>query len=128
MRRRARGGVQPIVGTFLAVARPGVVAQGQDLPIDWLALLAQSEQGWLNLCDLVSRAHLERPLELDPHVPLRSLRGHTDGLICLTGGDEGALARLFAAGRFEAAESYCDTLQSLFGDRLYIEITRTGSR
>ncbi|HUD27357.1 MAG TPA: DNA polymerase III subunit alpha, partial [Novosphingobium sp.] len=119
-------GVQPVVGTFLAVARPGAVRQGQDLPIDWLALFAQNEAGWLNLCHHVSRAHLDRPLELDPHVSLESLRGHTDGLICLTGGNEGALARLYAAGRHEAAESYCDTLQSLFGDRLYIEITRTG--
>ena len=119
-------GVQPIVGTFLAIGRPGAVAQGQERPIDWLALFAQNEAGWLNLCDLVSRAHLDRPLELDAHVELESLRGRTDGLICLTGGDEGALARLYAAGKAEAAESYCDTLQSLFGDRLYIEITRTG--
>lgn len=119
-------GVQPIVGTFLAVGRPGAVAQGQERSIDWLALFAQNEAGWLNLCDLVSRAHLDRPLELDAHVELESLRGHTDGLICLTGGGEGALARLYAAGKAEAAESYCDTLQSLFGDRLYIEITRTG--
>ncbi|WP_313435303.1 DNA polymerase III subunit alpha [Novosphingobium sp.] len=119
-------GVQPIVGTFLAVARPGAVKQGQDRPIDWLALFAQNEAGWLNLCDLVSRAHLDRPLHLEAHVELDSLRGHTDGLICLTGGGEGALARLFAADRVGAAESYCDTLQALFGDRLYIEIARTG--
>jgi len=119
-------GVQPIVGTFLAVARPGAVAQGQEPPIDWLALFAQSEQGWLNLCHHVSRAHLDRPLEFDPHVALDSLRGRTDGLICLTGGNEGALARLYAAGSHEAAEAYCDDLQALFGDRLYIEITRTG--
>lgn len=119
-------GVQPIVGTFLAIARPGAVAQGQERPIDWIALFAQNEAGWLNLCHHVSRAHLDRPLEMDPNVELDSLRGYTDGLICLTGGNEGALARLYATGRHEQAESYCDTLQSLFGDRLYIEITRTG--
>ncbi|KQM18830.1 DNA polymerase III subunit alpha [Novosphingobium sp. Leaf2] len=119
-------GVQPIIGTFLAIARPDAPAQARDLPIDWLALFAQDEAGWQNLCRHVSRAHLDRPLQLDPHVALDSLRGYTDGLICLTGGNEGALARLYAAGRHEQAERYCDTLQSLFGDRLYIEITRTG--
>ncbi|HKT84962.1 MAG TPA: DNA polymerase III subunit alpha [Novosphingobium sp.] len=119
-------GVQPVVGTFLAVARPDGAAQGQDLPIDWLALFAQNEAGWLNLCHLVSRAHLDRPLELDPHVELESLRGHTDGLICLTGGNEGALARLYALDRAEEAGRYCDRLQALFDGRLYIEITRTG--
>ena len=76
-------GVQPIVGTFLAVVRRGAVSQGQERPIHWLALFAQSEEVWLNLCDLVSRAHLGRPLEMDAHVELDSLRGHTDGLICL---------------------------------------------
>ena len=119
-------GVQPIIGTFLAIARPGITAAGQDREIDWLALFAQNEAGWLNLCHHVSRAHLERPLELDPHVELDSLRGYTDGLICLTGGNEGALARLYADDRAEEAERYCDALEALFGDRLYIEITRTG--
>ncbi|MBV1918199.1 MAG: DNA polymerase III subunit alpha, partial [Sphingomonadaceae bacterium] len=49
-----------------------------------------------------------------------------DGLICLTGAGEGALARLMAEGQHEAAERYCDRLQALFGDRLYIEVARTG--
>ena len=80
----------------------------------------------MNLCRLVSRAHLERPLERDPHVLLEDLEGYTDGLICLTAGDEGALARLFAEGNDEQAARYCDRLQALFPNRLYIEIARTG--
>ncbi|MBW8755422.1 MAG: DNA polymerase III subunit alpha [Sphingomonadales bacterium] len=114
-------GVQPIVGTFLAVAREfgGV--------IDWLALYAQNEAGWNNLCHLVSRAHLDRPAELDPHVLLADLEGHSDGLIALTGAGEGALARLHADNKAQAAEAYCDRLQALFGDRLYIEIARRGN-
>ncbi len=119
------GGIQPIIGTFLAVSR-GDAAPGGDVAIDWLALFAQDEAGWNNLCHLVSAAHLDRPLELDPHVPLAQLEGHSDGLICLTGAGEGALARLFADGRQNAGEAYCDRLQALFGDRLYIEIARSG--
>jgi len=74
------GGIQPIIGTFLAVSR-GDAAPGGDVAIDWLALFAQDEAGWNNLCHLVSAAHLDRPLELDPHVPLAQLEGHSDGLI-----------------------------------------------
>ena len=118
-----KGGVQPIIGALLAVAREG----RPDSPIDWVALYAQNEAGWQNLCHLVSRAHLDRPLELEPHVRLDDLHGHSDGLIALTGASEGALARLLAEGRSEAAERYCDQLQSLFTDRLYIEIARTGN-
>jgi DNA polymerase-3 subunit alpha len=116
-------GVQPIVGTFLAVARP--VASGE-APIDWLALYAQNEAGWNNLCHLVSRAHLDRPLEREPHVVFDDLEGHSDGLICLTGAGEGALARLLAEERDEAAARYCDDLQRLFPNRLYVEIARSG--
>jgi DNA polymerase-3 subunit alpha len=117
-------GVQPIVGTFLAVARDA--AKGPDSAIDWLGLYAQNEDGWNNLCHLVSRAHLDRPLELEPHVTLADLYDHSDGLIALTGAGEGALARLYADGRPEAAEDYCDRLQALFAGRVYIEIARRG--
>jgi DNA polymerase III subunit alpha len=78
-------GVQPIIGTFLAVAREEDTA-GHERTIDWLALYAQDETGWLNLCHLVSLAHLGRPLELEPHVTLADLGARSDGLICLTGG------------------------------------------
>ena len=120
-------GVQPIVGTFLAVARPVADSDSAgDSVIDWLALHAKDEAGWQNLCHLVSCAHLDRPQHFDAHVPFDMLEGRSEGLICLTGAGEGALARLLADGRQEAAESYCDRLQALFGDRLYVEIARTG--
>ena len=114
-------GVQPIVGTFLAVKRPGRDA------IDWIALYAQDETGWDNLCHLVSKAHLDRPLHLEPHVEMEALEGRTDSLICLTGAGEGALARLYAAEQADEAAAYADRLQALFPDRLYIEIARTGA-
>jgi len=118
-------GVQPVIGTFLAVLRPGTPAQGQEAPIDWLALYAQNESGWNNLCHLVSRAHLDRPLERDAHVALADLEGRTEGLICLTGAGEGALARLLADGRPGEAQRYCESLQRYFPGRLYIEMART---
>ena len=113
-------GIQPIIGTMLAVQR----APGE--PIDWLGLYAQNEAGWQNLCHLVSAAHLARPLELDPHVTLDCLNGHTDGLIALTAAGEGALARLLADGKIDAADAYCERLEALFPDRLYIELARRG--
>ena len=44
----------------------------------------------------------------------------------MTGAGEGALARLLAEGRREAASEYLGNLQGLFGDRLYIELARRG--
>ncbi|MCK0128221.1 DNA polymerase III subunit alpha [Erythrobacter sp. F6033] len=114
-------GVQPIIGTLLGVARD---EEGKQ--VDYLPLYAQDEAGYDNLCHLVSKAHLDRPLELEPHVQLADLDGHTDGLIALTGAGEGALTRLLAEGQTPAAEAVCDTLQRLFPDRLYIELARNG--
>jgi DNA polymerase-3 subunit alpha len=115
-------GVQPIVGTMLRVARPAVVG-GPD-QMDWLVLLAQDEEGYGNLSKLVSAAHLDRPLEQDPHVPFAKLHGLSGGLIALTAGAEGALARLLGEEQHHAAEAYLDQLQQLFPDRLYIELSR----
>src|SRR5437763_17074336 len=115
-------GVQPIIGTMLAVARPPEI--GGEAGIDWVALLAQDEQGYANLCKLVSAAHLDRPVEQEPHVDFAALRGLSDGLIALTAGAEGGLARLIADGQQLKAEAYLDQLQALFPDRLYIELSR----
>jgi len=46
-------GVQPIIGTLLAVARPSDI--GPAGKTDWLALLAKDEAGYDNLCKLVRR-------------------------------------------------------------------------
>lgn len=117
-------GVQPIIGTTLAVARPGTP---EDNPtIDWLVLLAQSEAGYDNLCHLVSAAHLARPVELPPHVVMEDVTRWSDGLICLSAGAEGALGRLLAEGQEAAAFAYADQLVGVYGDRLYIEISRRG--
>ncbi|MFP5453883.1 MAG: PHP domain-containing protein, partial [Alphaproteobacteria bacterium] len=116
-------GVQPIIGTMLAVRRPGI----DQLIIDWIALYAQDERGYDNLCALVSAAHLERPVHEDAHVPLSALEGRTDGLIALTAAGEGALARLLAEQQQAAAESYADALQAFFPGRLYVELCRRGN-
>jgi DNA polymerase-3 subunit alpha len=118
-------GVQPIVGAMLGVARPGT-PEGKPALIDWLALYAQDEAGYQNLCALVSSAHLDRPLEEEPHVPFDALEGRTDGLIALTAGAEGALARLLAEGQKAPALDLLTRLERLFPGRLYIELSRRG--
>ncbi len=114
-------GVQPIIGTLLGVAR------GDDRgTVDYLPLFAQDDAGYDNLCHLVSAAHLDRPLERDPHVTLADLEGRTDGLIALTGAGEGGVTRLLAEGQQDAALRLIEKLEALFPGRLYIELARAG--
>ncbi len=116
-------GVQPIIGALLPIQRAGGnTVQGRAV-IDWLALYAQDEAGYTNLIALVSEAHLDSRQASDPALDLDALTGRTDGLICLTGGADGALARLAAEGQDIGA--LADQLAMLFPGRLYIEIARS---
>jgi DNA polymerase-3 subunit alpha len=114
-------GIQPIAGALLGVARPGSEI------VDYVPLYVQDEAGWNNLCHLVSRAHLERPLELEPHVGLGDLADHTVGLIALTGASEGAVTRFMADAKPQRAREMADRLAELFPGRLYVELARRGN-
>src|SRR5690606_8462428 len=118
----AKAGVQPIIGTTLAVARPDR-PENAPLQIDWLVLLAQDETGYGNLCALASQAHVDRPEMEEAHVSFTALEKHGAGLICLTASGEGALARLLAEDQAQEAGRYLGRLSALFGDRLYIELS-----
>ena len=121
----SKAGVQPIIGTTLAVARPDRPANAP-LALDWLVLLAQDEVGYGNLCALVSMAHVSRPIEAEAHVSFEALGARAQGLICLTASGEGALARLIAEDQPDAAATYLDRLEAMFDGRLYIELSRAG--
>ncbi|WP_324808032.1 DNA polymerase III subunit alpha [Sphingomonas sp. LY29] len=117
-------GVQPIVGAMLGVARPADL--GPSGTLDWLVLLAQDEAGYDNLCKLVSAAHLDRPIHEEPHVSFDKLQAHSSGLIGLTAGGEGAIARLLADGQADKAHAYASRAAEMFGGRLYVEVSRRG--
>jgi DNA polymerase III subunit alpha len=121
-----KAGVQPIVGALLGIARPGAPA-GKPPQIDWLPLYAKDQVGYDNLCALVSAAHLDRPPHEDAHVLFEALEARAAGLIALSGGADGALARLLAEEQRDAAEAYLQRLEAAFPDRLYVEIARRGN-
>jgi DNA polymerase-3 subunit alpha len=126
----AGAGIQPIVGVALAVdfadqengPRNGGPAQQRPR----IVLLAARENGYRSLMRLNSRAFLETPPNEPPHLKLSWLEGETDGLIALTGGPGGPLDSAIVAGQGALAAGRCETLQRLFGDRLYVELQRHG--
>ncbi len=121
----ARGaGVQPIIGALVAVERPGSRTPAGRMTCDWLVLLAQDKTGYDNLIAIVSEAHLGCDAADEPHLTLPGLAGRTAGLLALTAGPEGALARLLADG--QDAGAYADALVELFPGRLYVELSRSG--
>ena len=119
----AGAGVQPIIGCQVdlqyVTPRPG------ERPRDPapLVLLAQSEAGYENLMKLNSCLYLREGSDL-PHVSVDELRAHAAGVICLTGGPDGAVGQLLQAGQRSAAETLMAALKDMFGDRLYVELQR----
>ena len=119
-------GIQPIIGLTLSLDleiddQPGQLRKDPDGTV---ALLAQNEGGYENLMELSSAAYLEVDATDLPHVKSSRLEGHTDGIIALTGGPDGALNRLICQGRLSEAEAWLDKLSALFPQRLYIELQR----
>ncbi len=60
-------------------------------------LLVASRAGYQNLCRLITRMKLRAP-KGEGSVSSEEMAEHADGLICLTGGDEGPLAHALAHG------------------------------
>ena len=119
-------GVQPIIGVTLSLELEGEMQPGQinKDPDGTLVLLAQNETGYGNLMDLSSAAFLEiEPTDV-PHVKASRLSGWTEGVIALTGGQDGVLNMLIKAGRLSEAEAWLTRLKDLFPNRLYVEIHR----
>jgi error-prone DNA polymerase len=124
-------GVRPIIGSEMTI-------QDSSDERFHLTLLVESQEGWRNLCRLITEAHHgTRPVPgrepLPPVLPLSSLEERAGGLVCLSGcAREGALAgRLERAGGrpraadAAAAEALGRRLAGAFGrDRFRVELQR----
>ncbi|KGI77798.1 DNA polymerase III subunit alpha [Oleiagrimonas soli] len=111
-------GVKPVAGCDLWVTEA-------DDPRPWrLTLLCQHEQGYRNLCRLVSRAWLEGQHGGRAMIESSWLQQAGEGLIAVAG-RESLFARHSASGGPDAARDALDRMRALFDERLYLELTRT---
>jgi len=89
-----------------------------------LPLLVQSRAGYQNLCRLITRMKL-RAKKGEGAVTANELQEHAEGLICLTGGEEGPLAAALEHGSVQEGRRQLDQLIAIFGPRnVYIELQR----
>ena len=118
-------GVQPIIACALPVS--GI---GEGPPERWalcptVVLIAQNEQGWLNLTALSSQAYLE-PDGDAPCVPWSLVAEKAEGLILLSGGPDGPVDPLIAADKLPDAIKALDAMRDAFPGRFYVELQRHG--
>jgi error-prone DNA polymerase len=107
-------GVHPLIGASFEMAEGGS-----------LVLVATNKQGWKSLSRLISTCHLEEP-RLFPLCNWERLEKHTEGLLCLTGGDTGPLNRYLVRKEFGQAKALLEKCIHLYGqDNVFVQIERT---
>jgi DNA polymerase-3 subunit alpha len=119
-------GVQPIIGCALPVSGIGEGPAERWARTPTVVLLAQNAVGWRNLSIVSSAAYLDSKDAEEPHVPWELLAAHGEGLILLSGGPDGPVDPLFAAGRAKDGREALERMAEAFGDRFYVELQRHG--
>jgi error-prone DNA polymerase len=94
-----------------------------------LILLAETSQGYTNLCRLLTATHLDAE-RLDPRLPLTALEARHDGLIILSGGRrDGLLPRTLENEGLNAARRLAEQCKGMFGkEQFFVEIQRNRVR
>jgi error-prone DNA polymerase len=90
-----------------------------------LPLLAASRAGYQNLCRLITKMKLRAGRKEGAFASDLDFIEHGDGLICLTGGEEGPLAAALKRGGPQAAFEAVKRLAKMFGrSNVYVELQR----
>lgn len=116
-----KAGVKPLLG-----ADVWLQPQGGEKQPSRLLLLAQHKQGYLNLCELLSRAWLSNQQRSHAWVEWDWLAQFGDGLIALSGADMGAVGQALLARDTDRAQAAAQRLSQLFPRRFYVELQRAG--
>src|SRR6202140_1122405 len=90
-----------------------------------LPLLVASRAGYQNLCRLITKMKLRVGRKEGASASSSDFIEHADGLICLTGGEEGPLAAALKQGGPQAAFEAVKRLTEIFGQpNVYVELQR----
>ena len=116
-----KAGVKPIVGADVWLEPEG----GEKTP-GRIVLLVCSRQGYLNLCELLSRAWLLGGQRAHASIPWAWFEEFGDGLIALSGAEHGPVGQALVAGDKARAQMLAERLAGMFPNRFYLELQRAG--
>ena len=90
-----------------------------------VTLLAETPDGYANLCRLITEAHLGSADRRDPRLDFASLEARHAGLIVLSGCRTGLLPRILMHEGVTAARAFAERCRAVFGaERFYVELQR----
>ena len=114
-----RAGIKPIIGTDIEVEG----GSGGSLR---LSLLCQDRTGYRNLSRLLTQAQLAGRERGRAVLQPEWLREEAQGLLAVAISSQGGLGRSLARGDLAIAKECLAPWQSVFADRLYLDLQRTG--
>lgn len=113
-------GIKPIAGCDVWLENEA----DRDKPYR-LLLLARTEQGYLSLCELLTRAWLDNQYRGRAELRREWLQDRS-GLIVLSGGRAGDVGQLLEAGKMDDATAAAANWARMFPGSYYIELQRSG--
>ena len=123
-----KAGIKPIIGCECYVA-PRTLADKTPLDnkaLRHLVLLIENQEGYANLCKLVSVAHLQG-FYYKPRIDKEILQQHHKGLIGLSACLHGEIPSLLNEGKPDQADEAARIFQDVFGeDNFFIEVQHNG--
>src|SRR5213596_78587 len=94
-----------------------------------VTLLAETPEGYANLCRLVTEAHLGRPDRRDPRLDFAALEARHAGLIVLSGCRSGLLPMVLQRDGKSAARRLGERCRTVFGpENFFVELQRNHVR
>jgi len=119
-RAALHGGIKPIAGVDVRIQ-----TDAKKTHVFRALLLVQNDIGYGNLTRLVSRSYQEGQHTGTPVIQHDWMIDNSDGIIMLSGGIESDVADALQRGQDEQARKLASDWKNLFGDRYYLELTRT---
>ena len=116
-------GIKPVIGCeFNVVSDIQFKEEGRG---NHLVLLAKNQQGYRNLCILVTLSNRDGFYYV-PRIDKKMLKEHTEGLICLSACIQGEIPKLIIEGKQKEAEEAVSWYKELFGEDFYLEVQDHG--
>jgi error-prone DNA polymerase len=135
-----KAGIRAHIGAEITIGLPQLDSQAGSMRYVTLPLLAETRTGYQNLCRLITLMKLRAPKNANPGevaATPEELAEYAEGLICLTGAEDGPLAHAFCSSEargtphaaLDKATSVARWLTDVFGKRnVYAEIGRHFNR
>ena len=121
-------GIKPILGceVYVAATNRFDLRKVEENSCYHLTLLASTNQGWNNLCKLVTLSY-EEGFYLNPRIDLDLLEEYSEGIIALSGCIGGEIPQMLLRRGYEESKKAALKYKSIFDDHFCLEIQRNGA-